>query len=595
MLTIKSQTITPVLAPQSPKISFAVSQEKYYAVFSLESREALSTQVAQNILTDILAHTLLLDDSQAVLPVMEESLKACKEALQKIEPNVIFNAVLALFKDDFVYVSIYGDAKALYLDGSGVVHVDTDSEGKYAGGSQKIEDGKVMILCSADFFKRFPPKSLVSLDKPILAQDLDDLSSAVILKVDKVDEEKADKAKEKGEDGDEKKKRGDKDADAKDNKDEVGGKKKPGTGAVVTLSGDSSTKVATKASAGFNSKQDFRKFLKPLLIALVAIGLLIGSYFILKVAVLKSNGTPSVNQTTNTNSDQNTAVKETPAPSDSQENPQDKEIQSELSKKLDEANKVRRVQPQVFYDISITDARANPTELAQGQKYLAVSDASQGKIYISAKDVTKFEELPQLFPGVKNLLFDGDTLIFTDNEGVKFYAIATKSVNKSYLVDPNHPVLGPSSEYLGFTYAVSSDKLVKFTKSGTRLVGALWSQKEEFTNAVSLDIDGSIYVLFSNGNLEKYTAGAKADFSIVGLDKAIQEPLKVVADADFKQIYVADGEEGRIIAFDEDGVLDFQLKPELGSEWTALKSFDISADEKTFYILSGTKVFEFKL
>jgi hypothetical protein len=399
------------------------------------------------------------------------------------------------------------------------------------------------------------------LDKPILAQDLDQLSSAVILKVDKADEEKSSVAV----------------------KERISNESSATNGTA-----NRAEKINTPVkSIGGDGK--LKRFVKPALIVLGVLGLIVAGYFIIKANLLKPK-IPS--------SEVGNQITDTPeVAEDAQPDtfPQDKEIQGELSKKLDEANKVRRVEPLVFYDISITDAKVSPTDLAQGQKYLAVSDAKQGKIYISAKDVTKFEELPQLFPGVKNLQFDGDTLIFTDNEGVKFYALATKSVNKSYLADETYTTLGPASEYLGFTYAVTGDKLVKFTKTGIKLTGALWSQKEEFTNAVSMDIDGSIYVLFVDGSLEKYTAGTKADFSIVGLDKPVQKPLKVVTNADFKQIYVADGEEGRIIAFDEDGVLDFQLKPELGSEWTTLKSFDISSDEKTFYILSGTKVLEFKL
>ena len=270
-------------------------------------------------------------------------------------------------------------------------------------------------------------------------------------------------------------------------------------------------------------------------------------------------------------------------------------VQGELTKQLDEANKVKRVSAQIYYDISIADAKAAPTELALGTTYIAVCDATQGKIFVSTKAIAKFQELPQLFPGVKNLLFEGDTLIFTDNEGVKFYNLATKSVTKSYLADTKYPTIGPSSEYLGFTYAVSGDKLVKFSKIGNKLSGTLWLQKPEFSNASSIDIDGSIYVLFSTGNLEKYTAGVKDDFSIVGLDKPIQKPLKVVTNSDYRQIYVGDGAEGRILAFDTDGILAFQIKPQLGSEWLELKSFDISTDEKSFYVLSGTKVFEFAL
>jgi len=603
MLSIKSQKICPLLPAESATLSFALLEEAHFAVFSCQSKNPFTVQVLQNILTDVFNHALVFDANQAVLPVLEEALKDCKEAVLKLDAEAEFSAVAVLFKDDFVYVVMYGDTKALYLDGTQMVHVDTDREGQFASGAQKLDDGKVMVLCTHEFFKKYPPKSLISLDKPILAHDLDELSSAVILKVDRLDGEKV--AGMSGED-----KNKDKDGDrgrGKDKEEKNGqidkvekvvrnGGVAPSVGEFKpskTSSGDGKTQSVAEAL----KKPSVQKFVKPVAYILGILALLVIGYLVFRFVIQSpqpSNGkNSSVNQSSNTN--QPGDAEDSDSTGSQDQKPQDAQIQSELSKKLDEANKVQRVQPQVFYDISITDAKVSPTELAQGQKYLAVSDATQGKIYISAKDVTKFEELPQLFPGVKNLQFDGDTLVFTDNEGVKFYAITTKSVNKSYLNDKNYSALGPASEYLGFTYAVTDDKLVKFTKTGTALAGALWAQKEEFKTALSLDIDGSIYVLFSNGSLEKYTAGAKADFAIIGLDKPVQKPLKVVADADFKQIYMADGEEGRILAFDDDGVLDFQLKPELGSEWTALKSFDITPDEKTLYVLSGTKVFEFRL
>lgn len=538
MTKIKSQKITPNLPPESSALSFALTSQDdvehakewdYFAVFDLTGSAPVNTQVLINIIKDVFTHEVTESlESGSILQTLEKTLKECRDAVQKLSSDAVFNAVVAVFKDEHVYSSMYGTSKALYLDGTQVVHVETGKEGNYASGSQKIEAGKVMILCTERFFTKFPPKSLISLTKPILGDDLEELSSAVILKVDA-----------------------------------------PVVPAFMAN--------YTASSGGKSVDKKIKRLAKPLITVLAIVLTAVVGYFGLTKFVVKSKSAPAP------------VIDIVPSP---QKTP---EVQGELTKKLDEANKVKRVSAQVFYDVSITDAKANPNELALGAKYLAASDTAQGKIYVSTKSVTKFEELPQLFPGVKNLLFEGDTLIFTDNEGVKFYSLATKSVAKSYLADPNYPTLGPSSEYLGFTYALSGDKLVKFSKVGNKLVGVLWSQKPEFTGGISVDIDGSIYVLFSNGNLEKYTGGTKADFSIVGLDKPIQKPLKVVTNADYKQIYVGDGAEGRLIAFDTDGVLAFQIKPQLGSEWSNLKSFDISADEKTFYVLAGTKVYEFNL
>lgn len=547
MTKIKAQKITPNLSPESNALSFAITSQgsaehvknwDFFAVVDLEGNAPVNTQVLINMIEDIFVHEIAegLEEEGSIIQTLERTLKECRDAAQKLTSTDKFNAVAAVFRDDRVHVSIYGNSKALYLDGTQVVHVDTGKEGNYASGSKKIEESKVMILCTEGFYRKFPPKMLISLTKPILGEDLDELSSAIILKIDQPVMIESTRA--------------------------------------VNL-GKEMIKVA-----------DTKKAKRLLLIVPAILLIAVVGYFLLRNLVFKPKISPADIGSKNTVVDN---IPEVSKPKESQE------IQGELTKKLDEANKVKRVSAQVFYDISIADAKTAPTELALGSKYIAVCDTTQGKIYISTKSVAKFEELPQLFPGVKNLFFEGDTLIFTDNEGVKFYSLSTKSVIKSYLVDANYPVIGPSSEYLGFTYALSGDKLVKFSKVGNKLSGAVWAQKPEFVGGVSIDIDGSIYMLYSNGGLEKYTGGVKDDFSIVGLDKPILKPLKVVTNADYKQIYVGDGEEGRLIAFDTDGVLAFQIKSQLGNEWAELKSFDISTDEKTFYVLSGTKVFEFSL
>ena len=553
MQKIKSQIIVPNTPEESDKIAFVLSSadnpehkkdSNYFLLCDFASSKKENTQVFKKIIHDTFTHILTLDDSAPVLQILEKATRACKEAADKFSQNVVFNVVAAVFVDDFVHISIYGDAKALYLDGTSVMPMNTAKEGKYAGVSEKVLDGKVIILCSLDFYKNFPPKTLVSLTKPILSQDLDSLSSAVILKVDM-----------------EKK---------------------------VQLQAEPASQepkpVPTGNSVGGHK---LRRFVIPLALSLAVLALIGGVLVLRNRLGGASDGGGQKDQ----ESSVPPLIESTP---NAQVEPKS-EVKGELSKKLDEANKVKRVVPEVFYDISIVDSKAAPTELALGLEYVAVADAIQGKIYVSSLSVAKFEELPQLFPEVKTLSFTGTFLTFSDREGIKYYDLAKKAVVNSYFADAVAPITGASIEYSGFTYGFFADKLLKYAKVGNGLKGVVWAQESSFADAVSLGIDGSIYILFKTGDIAKYTGGVKEDFTIVGLDKNIQKPFKLLADSAFKQFYVGDGAEGRLLAFDSDGVLSFQLKPEEGSEWIDLRSFGISADEKTFFTLVGTKVYEFSL
>lgn len=556
MQKVKSQIIVPDLPKESDKITFVLSsfdvQEKpeaeLFLLVDLDAKKKENSEVFKKLISDTFFNVINLDEVSPKLQILEKALKACRDAAAEFSEESVFNAVAAVFIDDVVHISIYGDSKALYLDGTSVVPISTSKEGKYSGVSEKIQDGKVIVLCSMEFYKSFPPKTLTSLTKPILSQDLNFLSSAVILKADV-----AKKVQLSSED-------------------------------------DSSKETPASTKVSISDKKHRAKMKLPISILIPVVFLVLAIVAVVAFVFLRKANSEVIEEVLVENTTESVIVE----PTKDSEEPK-AEVKGELSKKLDEANKVRRVSPKVFYDISITDSKANPSELALGVNYIAVSDSLQGKIYVSNLSVSKFEELPQLFPGVRNLSFNNDVLVFTDNEGIKYYDLAKKAVVNSYFTDSSLPIGGPSIEYSGFTYAFSGDALIKYSKVGTQLKGINWAESVDFANAKAIGIDGSIYILLDDGSVVKYTGGAKDDFTLVGLDTKVSEPLKLIADPGFKLFYLADGEEGRVLAFDTDGVLSFQLKPELGSEWSDLRSLGISNDEKSYFVLVGTKVLEFAI
>lgn len=586
MLSIKSQKIVPSIPSEAKDFSFVVEGDSYFGVFSYKSSNLLSVSVVQNIIEDILSHQISVIDKNDlnILSFIESVLKECKDSLEKLSGGV-FDAAFLFISEKFFYLGIYGAAKALHLDGSSVVHADIDKEGKYAVGAYEINEDKVMILCTEEFYRKFPPQKLLSLQAPILGKDLSPLDSAIILKVELMNEVP-------------------KKQDLNEESKVSSGEESESTLDVYDKGNVHLTKrlrIFTYLKQGaIPIKQVFNTLLKKRKIALLVFvflgvgGLLfftfqkVGFNEIFKFfSFRKSN---YISKDKGEYNQENTQPNETGG-TESRE----ADLSSELSRKLDEANKVKRVKTQVFYDISIVDPKAVPNELVQGENYVAVAYSKQGKIFVSKKDTVKFDELPQLFMGVRNLQINGDTLVFTDNEGVKFYSLTQKAVVRSFLNDQNYIGIKSSVEYLGFTYALVDDKIIKFSKVNDRLKGDVWAQDDSFVNAHSIAVDGSIYILFSDGKLQRYTGGKRDDFEMVGLDKDVASPTKVVARPNFKLIYVGDAEIGRIAAFDSDGVLKFQIKPQIEGEWKGMKSFDVASDEKTFYVLVGTKVFEFIL
>jgi hypothetical protein len=114
-------------------------------------------------------------------------------------------------------------------------------------------------------------------------------------------------------------------------------------------------------------------------------------------------------------------------------------------------------------------------------------------------------------------------------------------------------------------------------------------QKGDFESASSLAIDGSIFVLFTDGKIAKYFNGARESIIKPKIKPLSSGFEKIFTDYDFKNIYLLDKEQKRIIVIDKKGNL---IKQYFSSSFENAKDIQISSDEKTIYVLSENKIYE---
>ncbi|MEK9152186.1 MAG: hypothetical protein AAB692_02375, partial [Patescibacteria group bacterium] len=111
--------------------------------------------------------------------------------------------------------------------------------------------------------------------------------------------------------------------------------------------------------------------------------------------------------------------------------------------------------------------------------------------------------------------------------------------------------------------------------------------------AVSLAIDGSVFVLGRDGSVAKLTKGIKENFAVEPADPAVTAPRSVRTAPGQKDIYVFDAGEGRVIAYDK---ASGSLKAQYAAE--ALKnSEDVAVDEAAgvIYAVSGNRMLRFAI
>lgn len=107
-----------------------------------------------------------------------------------------------------------------------------------------------------------------------------------------------------------------------------------------------------------------------------------------------------------------------------------------------------------------------------------------------------------------------------------------------------------------------------------------------------LQIDSSIWLLRSGGEIDKYTQGAADFFSIGGLDKPVKDPKSFFVSDQTDNLYLLDSGNGRLVVLDKKGGYKAQYKSDSFTNFT-----DLVVDEigKKAYFLQGSKIYQIDL
>ncbi len=135
-----------------------------------------------------------------------------------------------------------------------------------------------------------------------------------------------------------------------------------------------------------------------------------------------------------------------------------------------------------------------------------------------------------------------------------------------------------------------TDNIFKFVPSGSDFAKSSYiSSDPDLKDAAAMGIDGSIYVLKSNGNIDKYTKGAKEDFSITGLDKPLSSPTRIQTTEDSDNLYILDNNNSRIVVLDKTGKF---VKAYGASILKNARDIDVKEADKKILVLSDGKVYK---
>lgn len=120
----------------------------------------------------------------------------------------------------------------------------------------------------------------------------------------------------------------------------------------------------------------------------------------------------------------------------------------------------------------------------------------------------------------------------------------------------------------------------------------LTDQSVSLQNARSLTVDGSIYVLMSNGETIKLTQGKKDDWSLKSIDPSLNAANKIFTDANTNNLYVLDTKGKRLVVFNKKGQFIDQYTSD---KFDNLKDLAVNEKQKKAYLLNDAKLYEVDL
>lgn len=603
-LTAKTQELNPKLPQFSSSFSKCINIEPdtqeallkkgtVYSLFEISGESNFDTDFVTKVVTDILHNTYYGSDNISPVQSMEKTISEIREKILQLSSDALisnkngvsFNFVSAVLWGNVLYIIKLGEIENFTMRGGEIVPLEMISEGNFSSFSKIVNEDDIFIFCTKSFSQIFPPEKLLQISIP--EGNLDQNQACLLFKLllDTKIPQNTEIDLGLGE------------AVQKSQQRELKNTalnilKKVGfvistiqkkifialTPLVETISRVIGkiipkrkmvlfTRKIAQTSGGRNKKIGGWVFLS--VIAVLAAFLI---FFAFKSIFFKEKKTIKPEEN----------IEETVKP-------EEQVVVDDRSK--DEEFKILRVKPEIFYDIKIADGEANPSDIQLVKEKLIVVDKNTGKIFKSDAAIPNFSTDTNTYKGIKSLAQKDDLLSFLDEVGYKTYDIENSVIKDSYELDSTE-IAYP---YLDKIYSISNDILNRYSVKNGALEKETWGQNQDFQNASAITIAYYVYVLKENGELVSYSGGTKTDFAVTGIDKPFSNPVKVVTDIDFTNIYVADRENSRVVALDKDGALVRQYKNDDDSLWKDIKGITVSSDEKNIFILDSSKVYKLKI
>lgn len=276
------------------------------------------------------------------------------------------------------------------------------------------------------------------------------------------------------------------------------------------------------------------------------------------------------------------------------------ELQAGINAQLGKTKHVVTIDsPKELANLSKDDATIAARDLVLTNKALYTFDPAKKTVYAVATNDGKLQSWPQSVDTSFQYLIPqtNTTLLFLTaaNKLDEFNASSGKINLLSFAFSSSDVNIVSVTYYVSrsslYFLDIKNNQIYRSSKgSGGFSSPVAWIKDGTgVTDAVSLTVDGDVYVLKKSGEVIKLTLGSRASWSLTSIEPALTKADRIWTDTTTNNVYVLDIKGRRIVELTKkDGKLLNQYTfPSL----TAIKSFAVDVSGKKLFVLNNNTIF----
>jgi hypothetical protein len=248
-----------------------------------------------------------------------------------------------------------------------------------------------------------------------------------------------------------------------------------------------------------------------------------------------------------------------------------------------------------LFDLGILKEGALGQEMVGGEETLLVLDSAEKTLYQVETEKKKGEIFAggEGFDGASQLAACEDKIFVLTNEGIE-----QLTASRPELVVAKEEAWGKVLDlacYSGNLYLLNqAPDLIRYPVIETGFGSAqswLKGEKGALSGAVSMAIDGSIWLLKESGELVKFNLGLEAPFGVAGLSEGLSGVKQVFTTPELENLYLLDQDGHRVVVLAKSGEYQAQY------HWSSPTATGLVASEsrEKIWLLAGGKIYEIEI